>query len=310
MKISKEAVDKAVNFVKSHSRRVDNDSLAHHFGWGSKENLLNSLSAYQNSDGGFGNAIEPDFRVTDSSTTATTVAFQYLIEHEIPSHSEIVQKGIDYLVTHFDKQNRSWPPVCKKITEFPRANWWNYYPPIAFKPNDSNWANPNIEIIGIFNRYSERVDPSFLNSLNEQATSWLNANESAEPHALQCAVRYGESLSGDNRQFAKDRLTIMVQKSVTTDTEKWAKYSPQPTWFARHPDDLLVDAFGETLNQNIDFVMNQQSHDGSWQPTWKWGRYDNEWTKAKTEWAGYLTSRNLKMLADFGRCELSVSNYS
>jgi hypothetical protein len=309
MEFAQPALEKAIDYVAKHARSVDRLALAQAFSYAEKTDLLDAISAYQNADGGFGNAIEPDFRVPDSSVTATTIAFQYLIQCDASMESVVVQKGLDYLVSHFNPESRSWPPVCPTISEYPRAKWWEFYPPISFKPDEPNWANPNIEVIGIFNRYPDRVDPVFLKALNDQAMAWLQSNESSEPHGLLCAMRYSESLQGAEQQQAKAILSGMVSKVITVHPEDWKHYRPQPVWYARTPDALLAEEFGDHLNQNIDFIISQQTSDGRWLPSWEWGRYPEEWPQAKAEWTGYLTMVNTKMLVDFGRAEVSNCDF-
>ena len=303
MNISKEKLISAVKYVRSYARRIDRLDLACYCGRGERSELIEALSAYQNDDGGFGQAIEPDFRVPDSSVTATTIAFNYLIEHNASSESGIVRKGIEYLIPTYHLETNSWPPVCKEITKYPRANWWEYYPPIIYRPDEPDWGNPNMQVVGIFNHYSDLVDSVFLSSLNEKAVAWLDSNETAEAFALLCALRYCESLAGDDREHGRKRLSDMVKEVVEKEPAEWGKNKPQPVWYVRKPDALLANTFTEEIQHNIDFLTSQQSHDGSWQPSWDWGRYKGDWPQAKVEWAGHMTVANIKLLIDFRRLD-------
>lgn len=302
--LSSSAAAKARDYVDTQARKVDSLYLTGAMGLLRWAEFEDALTAFQNEDGGFGHAIEPDFRVPASSVTATTVAFQYLQALEVPNSANLVRRGIDYLLATYNQQSRSWPPVCEEITRYPRASWWNYCPPISYNADEPNWANPNIEVIGILNTYADQVDPRFLADLNKDALGWLGANETVEPHGLMCAMRYAGTLDGPLREQAKGHLAPMVLKQVKTDPAEWAKYQPQPVWFVRHPEDLLADVFGDTLFQNLDFLISQQQSDGSWPVTWEWDRFPETWPEAKKEWTGVLTAKNLKLLQDFGRCRI------
>ncbi|MCP4429330.1 MAG: hypothetical protein GY803_33015, partial [Chloroflexi bacterium] len=70
-KLSKANFEKAVTFIHSQARELDKQLLAFHFEGGTVVSVLNALSHYQNEDGGFGNAIESDFRLKASSPMAT-----------------------------------------------------------------------------------------------------------------------------------------------------------------------------------------------------------------------------------------------
>ena len=50
---------------------------------------------------------------------------------------------------------------------------------------------------------------------------------------------------------------------------------------------------------NIQHLITNQAEDGSWKPTWAWGRFEDVWETAKQEWSGVLTLDNLKTLRAF-----------
>ena len=79
MKLSKDAFSRAEDFIYSNARKLDARLFEYHFKEASKDELLEELRKYQNSDGGFGNAIEPDFRLAVSSAMATSVGLQYCV---------------------------------------------------------------------------------------------------------------------------------------------------------------------------------------------------------------------------------------
>ncbi|MEM1165538.1 MAG: hypothetical protein AAGI30_04535 [Planctomycetota bacterium] len=296
---TREARERAIAFVEHHARPVDRASLRIHLDQGNQDELIEALARFQNPDGGFGNAMEPDFRVPMSSVTATTVAFQYLIGHDVPASEPIVERGLSYLLKTYDTDAHAWPPVCPKIEDYPRARWWNLYQPVRYAPEQADWANPNIEVVGIFNRYREHVPCDLLALLNERAMLWLAATETAEPHGVLCAMRYVESLAPAQQEILLVSLSKQVLSVVKLEEERWIEYEPQPVWYARRPDALVAGIFKTALHQNLEFVARQQHHNGSWQPTWHWGRDEEAWEQAKAEWAGTLTVSNLKMLDAF-----------
>lgn len=61
--IMKEIVQKAKNFIYRNARPLDFARWQYHFENGRAEDAINVLSHYQNEDGGFGHALEPDFRM-------------------------------------------------------------------------------------------------------------------------------------------------------------------------------------------------------------------------------------------------------
>ena len=57
----------------------------------------------------------------------------------------------------------------------------------------------------------------------------------------------------------------------------------------------------EAIQSQLDHEIDQQTSDGSWQPQWAWGQYEDDWPTAKVEWAGELTLRNLLAFESWGR---------
>ncbi len=75
MKLSKEAFARAIEFIHKEARLLDRSLFDYLFEGGPRESIRDELSKFQNSDGGFGNALEPDFRQKASSPMATSVGF-------------------------------------------------------------------------------------------------------------------------------------------------------------------------------------------------------------------------------------------
>ena len=60
----------------------------------------------------------------------------------------------------------------------------------------------------------------------------------------------------------------------------------------------------ETIGYNLDYVIENQTADGSWRPTWTWGdAYPDAWVEAERQWSGVLTLGQLLKLRTFGRLE-------
>ncbi|MEM1445645.1 MAG: hypothetical protein AAGF84_06285 [Planctomycetota bacterium] len=302
-KLDPSSFERAVLFIQEHGRSIDRAAFAVRFDDGDPAAVAEALKAYQNGDGGFGHAIEPDFRLPDSTATATTVAFQFLIAAGVDPTHEVVRSGVRYLLDTYSEPTRSWRPVVPAITEHPRAQWWEDYPPITYRPDASSWGNPNIEAIGALCVYETLVDEAFLNARIDDAVRWIEAVETMEAHELLCAIRFANWFRGDLPEAVEPKLVALASKTAEVDAAHWRQYGAQPVWFARRPETPMADVFRDVLPANLDFVVEQQQDDGSWRPTWEWGRYENDWPKAEREWAGHLTLQNLKLLSAFGRIE-------
>src|SRR5258707_2177284 len=74
------AIDAAERFVWLSGRLIDRLRFDHRFRGGPLEPVLAALRPYQNPDGGFGNALEPDLRGPMSQPQPVEVAFRLLDE--------------------------------------------------------------------------------------------------------------------------------------------------------------------------------------------------------------------------------------
>lgn len=93
--------EKAAHFIWTHGRLLERRVFEYIFHGGSMSNVMTSLTAYQNEDGGFGNAIEPDLRVPGSQPLFMEFALRFLYDCNIKDE-ELSQKACDYISKHAD----------------------------------------------------------------------------------------------------------------------------------------------------------------------------------------------------------------
>jgi hypothetical protein len=80
LNLSKSDYQSIKRWMYRNARPLDIARWQYHFENGNKEAVLSVLSAYQNEDGGFGNAIEPDLWNPNSSPYSTHIAINILEE--------------------------------------------------------------------------------------------------------------------------------------------------------------------------------------------------------------------------------------
>ncbi len=114
-RLSKTGFDKACDFVLSKARRLDAALLSHHLHGGEVDAVIREVSRYQNADGGFGNALEPDLRTPASTGIATVVGLRSLREVQAPSSNAVVARAIQHLVDTIDPQTRVWPIIDEDV---------------------------------------------------------------------------------------------------------------------------------------------------------------------------------------------------
>lgn len=104
-------------------------------------------------------------------------------------------------------------------------------------------------------------------------------------------------------------MSDILKACVTIDSEKWDSYSLQPLQVVLTPSSDFYDLFKEIISENVTYVIQKQTIDGYWNPTWMWGQFEEEWKVAKQEWQGVLTLTNLKILRAFNALEMSQNSF-
>jgi hypothetical protein len=91
------SIDKAERFMWLNARLLDRLRFEYHFRDGSAARVVAAIRPYQNPDGGFGNAIEPDARGPASQPTARAV-IEFLDQVPDRARAEAAWKKVSHLI--------------------------------------------------------------------------------------------------------------------------------------------------------------------------------------------------------------------
>ena len=302
--LTPQAFQRAKSYIFDQGRELEQRLFETYFLGGPPEHVLAALAIYQNEDGGFGQALEPDLRTMASSAVATQHAFQLCREMKAPSTEPLVQRGIAYLLRTYDPARGAWPIIPPAAEDAPHAPWWNYTD--SAQNFGGFLANPRAALVGYLYDYRELVPADFLAQVTNALITHLEAAPpKMEMHDLQCYVNLAETvrLSPAVKNRIREKLGQIVHHSVELDSTQWANYGLPPLGVVKAPDHFLAASIpAATLAANLDFLLDQQQSDGAWAPTWQWSFVDEAaWQAAEKEWKSYLTLANLKLLHEFGR---------
>ena len=295
--LSAERFARARSFLAEQARPRERALFRFHFAGGTAGDVLRELAAFQNPDGGFGRALEPDLRTPDSSAIATTHGLQIMRELQIPPGHEMVRRPMDYLRATCDRQNHVWPIIPPTANNAPHAPWWTTRDLVR------SWngfrANPTAEIAGYLLVFGAKEDEPLRQAVLAGAFDYLSTSP-LEMHELLCYVRLAEMV--ELPVGARDKIAASVLGMVERDPAKWPKYALQPLTVVKSSASPYHGPLREAVEANLDFLIAEQCADGSWQPTWTWGNaFPETWPVAKREWQGILTLDALKVLRAFGR---------
>lgn len=120
-----DVLHRAGTYLRLHARLIDRLRFEALFADGSRDRVLDALRCYQNPDGGFGNALEPDLRGAGSQPEPVEVAFWILDElDELDAFADpMVTAACDYLLS-VTTEDGGVPFVLPSVRDTPTAPWW------------------------------------------------------------------------------------------------------------------------------------------------------------------------------------------
>jgi hypothetical protein len=289
----------AREFMRTQARPIEWAAFQQRFENGSVEAVLAELVKFQNPDGGFGHGSEPDLRTPDSSAIATSHRLQLMGELTVPPDHEMVRRAMDYLRATCDRQNHVWPIIPLTAGNAPHAPWW------STKDRAKSWngfrANPTAEIAGYLFVFGTPADEPLRAAVLRGGLDYLTTRQ-PDMHELLCYVRLAEMVPLP--VIARDALRRAVCDMVERDPAKWPKYGLRPLSVVQSPASPDYGKLRAAVEANLDFLIGEQTVDGSWVPTWSWGdAFPDVWPIARRDWQGILTLEALTRLRAFGRVE-------
>ena len=197
-------------------RPLEQDQLRYYFGDGTVDEVLGELSKFQNDDGSFGHAMEPDILMPNSSLLCSSVAFRVLRELEVSDDSEIVHSAIGYFANSYQPKIDGWDPTGPDVDDYDRAPWWDYSP-IEVRLTPLKVVNPGAEICDYLKLFGADSDSDIaVDTIIEGLLHlFFNLPEEIELHALMCFICMGEMLSVDVAERILPKLARAADLAVS-----------------------------------------------------------------------------------------------
>lgn len=279
----------AERFIWLNAKLLDRHRYAYLFKGGEAGPVLAALRPYQNADGGFGNALEPDLRPPLSQPLPVWSALEVLDEIDAIA-DPVVRRACDYLLT-ITKPDGGVPFVLPSIRDYPRAAWWQ----TADDPPGS--LLPTAGLAALLHKHG--IDHPWLGIATEFCWRQIESLESSNPYEVRMILPFLEQAPDRARAqqaFARIGPMIFDQKLVALDPAEPGEVHT-PLNFAPRPDSLARPLFSdEVIQTHLDALVQAQQPDGGWTFNWQ------EWNPATTlEWRGWVTIEALKTLRAYGR---------
>ena len=254
-------LESAKTFILNNARLLERHLFAYHFQQGNPEHVRAALLAYQNTDGGFGNALEPDKRTASSQPIDQEVALGVLDDIGFDTH--IALQICDFLETITTTEG-GIPFVLPTVRDAPRAEWWNTdldQPPASI--------NPTASIAGLLHKHEIRHP--WLDRATEYCWQFIDQLQISSGHDFLCVQLFLQHVADRERaERAFERISAQLLEGghITYDPAATG-YVFMPLTYAPSPQSMSHRLFDTpTLQRHLDALTTRQRPDGGWPITW------------------------------------------
>lgn len=286
-------LERAKSFLYANARLIDRKRYEYAFEGGSAEAVIEALRAYQNDDGGFGNALEPDIRCPESQPVPVELALS--IMEEVDRFDADMLDGIITYLREITLPDGGFPFVFKSASAYLHAPWW------ATERDDVPSVNPTGTILALL--YKQRVRTDIFGQ------TWFIKN-------VECMWRMMEHGKLDWYHTAVHWIAFLQH---TPDKERARALWPVLDAWLRAPGSIERNPHAEGYVLKVldwapkrdDYVnkvvtdaerkahlralVDEQQGDGGWPINW-----ESIGMTVEAEWRGNLTVNRLLTLRSYG----------
>ena len=287
----------AIKFVLENARPLDLAVYKYYFENESSQAVVDELSKFQNVDGGFGNALEPDFFNPNSSPIATNDAIITLSRvNALDRDSDIVKGIVRYLESHdsFDEDKKRWLFAIDSNKDYPHAIWWEK------KGDGISKFNPSISLAAFMICYGTRT--SLYEEIIKEAVTYLENSEEISGDDVNCYLLACELLTANSindivsLDAFKGLLCNAIENCISKDISKYGvEYVPMPSViFTGKYMEFVTPEIKSLIVAEKDVLGKLQMEDGGFDITWKWYTpYPYEYEQARAWWRPRITIEKL-----------------
>lgn len=306
-KLSQEDYKEIKTWVYRNARPLEYALWNYHFEGESVDTVLSALKTYQNEDGGFGNAIEPDNWNLESTPYGADYVINILRSVHFYDISHPIYQGIFAYLNHTEYQGpEGWFFTVPHNDLYPHGIWWTF-------DDEANRKNQNIgitaSISGFIIRYADKHTElydkamGYANMLFER----LKADKSFGDMGLLgfCALYTDLSAAGlqdvFDLSFLKEETCALIEEHFHEYV--WNNHQDMVTVLP-NPSIYYYPGHEQAVSDAIDELIRIRPQNGVWGIPWEWydnGKYTKEFAISENWWKASKAIEKLLFLKEYNR---------
>lgn len=311
-RLSKSAYKEVRTWIYRNARPLELALWQFCFEGGTREHVMEMLGFYQNEDGGFGNAVEPDCWNTESSPYAVLVVTGMLRRIGFTDSNHPILRGmLQYLDSGAHVSEDGWNFSIPSNDAYPRAPWMTYDESV----NRVQDMGISAGLCTFILRHGDRQSGLYAKAINLSGRI-LDKMKRTEDFGEMGAGGIGMLVQeleacGLGQRFdcgsVKAMLPGLVNRSIERNPDHWASYTPRPSEFIWSPDCPFYPGNEEIVDLELDYLVDTRNPGGVWNITWTWfglgEQYPKEFAISENWWKALKAIEKLSFLEAFGRMD-------
>lgn len=294
------------NWMHRNARELELARWKYHFENGDKMEVVNALMYFQNSDGGFGNAVDPDNWNQNSVPYGTYFVLEILKEINFFDFNHPIYLGIKkYLDCNFPE---GWAFTIPTNQEFPHAAYYNYdaeYNKVESKGIIISFCSFILEYYKESPLYDQllRIADEMVHGIYEENQGDMG------PSGYVTLIHAMKKAGLPNYDYGKleKQLNELVNRSIQRDPEQWLSYGYRPSAYIKSKDSMFYEGNEEIIEKELDFLVDTLPQNDVWPISWSWFENRDKYLKESSiseNWCkAYKTIENVIFLKNFGRID-------
>lgn len=295
-------------WMHRNARELELARWKYHFEEGDKLEVVNALMYYQNPDGGFGNAVDPDNWNKNSVPYGMHFVLEILKEIDFFEFNHPIYIGIKKYLEVTSNFPAGWAFTIPSNQEFPHAAYYNY-------EQEYNKVESKGIIISfcsfILEYYKESPLYDKMIRLADKMVQGIYEEDQGDmgPSGYVTLLHALKKLDLPNYDYSKleKRLIELVNRSIQRDPEQWSSYGYRPSDYIISKDNMFYKGNEDIIEKEIDFLVDTLPENDVWPIAWSWfenkDKYPKESSISENWCKAYKAIDKVIFLKNFGRID-------